>query len=148
MIHLAAAAAVPPPPPDASAPLAVGLLATDGTIQGGLYHAALATAATAAGWPAVRVLTVGDQDATHAVIATVKAGTAGAGEAATLRAQAQELVDAGAAVVITGCTELPLLLHADSAPDFPVPLVDPVTVLAAAVVAHTAGSAASAPTKQ
>ncbi|MEN8640702.1 aspartate/glutamate racemase family protein [Pseudomonas sichuanensis] len=114
----------------------VGLLATSGTLQSRVYHAA-----------AERVglnLMVPDEAAQALVMRAiygeqgVKAGhTTGQCKDDLLTAAAQ-LVEQGARVLILGCTELPLILP--MADDFPigtarVALVDPTNVLAQRCVA-------------
>lgn len=116
---------------------AIGLLATDGTLASRVYH----DAAQAAG---VRLVT---PDAPHQALvmdaiygpAGVKAGhTAGACREALLAAIAH-LADRGAAVIVLGCTELPLIQPQDealAAGGRRVAVLDPTDVLARACVAQ------------
>jgi aspartate racemase len=85
---------------------AVGLLATDGTLDGRIYHDAYAAAGLEALAP-----TVDDQRRVMAAIYAVKRGRAGAEDAAALRDVAARLAAAGAEAVVAACTEVPLLLH-------------------------------------
>lgn len=104
----------------------VGLLATAGTVASRLYH----DAAAAVGLT-VRAPDPADQRRVSAVIAAVKAGTAGPAEAAELSAVLSTLRTAGAGVAIAGCTEIVLALAPDEAA---LPVVDPADVLAHEVV--------------
>lgn len=63
----------------------------------------------------------------------IKAGRRRAAVASGMRTLAVELVEAGAEVVVAGCTEVPLVLHDG---DLPCPLIDSTAVLAAATVAY------------
>lgn len=80
----------------------VGLLATTGTIESGVYHKYL----EGEKW---RVLTPPDQAAVMGMIARIKAGQL-AQAASLLAQQVRALSEAGAEAVILGCTELPLCL--------------------------------------
>lgn len=66
----------------------------------------------------------------------IKAGERGTDLNETMAELARGLVDRGAAVVVAGCTEVPLVLRADA---LPVPLVDSTAVLARATVAYARG---------
>lgn len=112
----------------------VGLLATTGTVAAGLYQRELEAVGTEAVLPDER-----DQDAVMAAIGAVKAGDVDDARR-TLVEAARRLTARGARAVVAGCTEIPLALHAD---DVAVPVVDPATVLAEAVVARVRGRAAS-----
>lgn len=123
--------------PDA-APVRVGLLGTDATLRLGLYQHALAEAATRL-WGVARRLEVVVPDAAgvHAMqqcILQIKAGTTdGVGDRIEGVARAL-VVECGAQCLITGCTELPTCFSEDSHPHFAVPIVSPVSTLAAAIV--------------
>lgn len=119
----------------------VGLLATEGTVEVGLYHQALAR----------RQLQVMEPDAEHQRLITnsiyaptgVKAGKYRRPRV-WLRKAMGYLAHQGAAALILGCTELPLLWHAgEEGPvqPFPlpqgqgsIPVIDATGILAAAVV--------------
>ena len=109
----------------------VGLLATTGTLRSGVYHAAAADAP-------FQLLT--PDAAAQALLMRAIYGERGV-KAGYLDGQCREdlmqalahLVDAGAGVVILGCTELPLLLRESAA--FPlggrsIVLLDPTAILA------------------
>ena len=102
----------------------VGVLATPGGEA--LYTRVL----QARGAKIVR-LTGSDRQAIMACINAVKAGDTGDAPRGEMRRLAGALVAAGAEVVISGCTEVPLLLGPG---DVSVPLVDSAEVLAAACV--------------
>ena len=103
----------------------VGVLATEGTVESGLYERALA----ARGLPAINPEPE-DQKLVGAAIEHVKAGEpeTAAEDFATV---GDHLVARGAEVLIAGCTEIPLVL----APEMvAVPLVDPTRILAEVAV--------------
>lgn len=105
----------------------VGLLATSGTVAAGLYQE----------WFArhhIEVVTPNDDLQERCVMAAihrVKAGDTGSGSTALIAEAGNYLVEHGAEALITGCTELPLIFRDG---DSPVPVIDPTTVLAEAVV--------------
>jgi aspartate racemase len=101
-----------------------GLLATEGTVRSGLYSTAFAEA--------MLQPTLDKQvDVMKAIYQYIKAGNLIDG-CFLLRDVANELVTAGAEMIICGCTEVSLVLK-DS--DLPVPVLDPLQVLAEASVA-------------
>jgi aspartate racemase len=104
----------------------VGILATEGTIAIGLYHAAL----RAQGLEPLQPDEAG-QRLVSAAIAAVKGGDTGPQPGAWLVEASHALIAAGAEVLLAACTELPLVLTAEMVP---VPLLDPTQVLAEAAV--------------
>ncbi len=109
----------------------VGILATAGTIAANLYQQAFERNQLRS------VIPDGEgQERVSVAIASVKAGRAGAEQTELVRASALELVSRGAQVLITACTELPLILTQEQVP---VPLIDPTQVLAEAAVALALG---------
>jgi aspartate racemase len=126
MEEVAAAAAALTP-----VPAAVGLLATSGTVRGRLYHEALARRGIA-----VHAPDAAGQRAVSEAIASVKAGDVGPAVRDRVRAAAEELVRAGAAALVLGCTELPLILAPE---DVPAPLLDGTEILARAAVREGLG---------
>lgn len=102
----------------------IGVLATPGG------EALYADALTERGLEIVRVEGE-DRAAFMAAVFAVKGGEADDAARAEMRRLAAALVDAGAEVVIAGCTEVPLLL---GPADVAVPLVDSAEVLAQACV--------------
>jgi aspartate racemase len=107
-------------------PRAVGLLATPGTVRARLYHRALAARGIA-----VVECTAGDEKEVNAVIHAVKTGDLGRAVRERLRDVAAGLVRRGAAAIILGCTELPLVMEPH---DIAVPLLDGTEILAAAAL--------------
>jgi aspartate racemase len=102
----------------------IGVLATPGG------EALYADALTSAGLEIVR-LEGADREAFMAAVFAFKAGDLTDGPRAEMRRLAGALAEAGAEVIIGGCTEVPLLLRADESP---VPLTDSAEVLARACV--------------
>lgn len=102
----------------------IGVLATPGG------DALYATALEALGVEPVRLNIAGRRTFLEAVF-QVKSGDVGAGPQGLMRGLAAGLVEAGAEVVIGGCTEVPLLIGVG---DVAVPLVDSAEVLAEACV--------------
>jgi aspartate racemase len=104
----------------------VGLLATRGTVKAATYQKAFEALG-------LEVVTPDDpgQAAVTEAIARVKAGDRGAATTALVARAADGLVARGAGVLLTGCTELPIVFHA---PDARVPVVDPTEAVAKAVV--------------
>ena len=103
----------------------VGILATPGG------EALYATALEADGMQPV-LLQGADRNAFLACVYGVKRGDAGPENRAEMARLARALARDGAAVVLAGCTEVPLLLDADAVT---VPLIDSAEVLAQACVA-------------
>jgi aspartate racemase len=105
----------------------VGLLATTGTLRAGRF-------ATDLGRAGLRVLAPdgADQEQVMAAIYAIKgASRPRADIAAEVCAVADRLVHRGAEGVITGCTELPLVLKPG---DLRVPVFDSLTILARAAI--------------
>jgi aspartate racemase len=103
----------------------VGLVATTGTIQGGLYHRELERAG-------IGILTpsAADQAELMEALFAVKAGRIDAARPVVVRI-ARALAEQGAEAVIAGCTEVPLVLTQQ---DLSVPLADATQSLAKAAV--------------
>ncbi|MGH7019416.1 MAG: aspartate/glutamate racemase family protein [Brevundimonas sp.] len=112
----------------------VGLIATTGAVQSGVYHQRLEGDGR-------RVLTPPDQSAVMGVIETIKAGRM-AEALPVLVHQVRTLREAGAEAIVLGCTELPLCL-----PHLPVELqpliVDATEALARASLRALAESDAA-----
>ncbi len=104
----------------------VGLLATTATITVGLYQQALARHGIEAIFPD----SVAQAHIMQAIW-RVKAGDADATATALVADVAASLITRGAAVLVTGCTELPLIFRNG---DAAAPVVDPTQMLAEAVV--------------
>ncbi len=104
----------------------VGVLAAHGTVQLRLYHDRL----EAAGLKAISP-DPGDQEIVQAAIFSVKAGDKGPVVCERIRGVAERLAAQGAELLLTACTELPLILRDG---EVSVPVQDPTEVLAAAAV--------------
>ncbi len=105
----------------------VGLLGTTGTLRAGRFAAALNRAG-------LRVLEpeAADQEQVMAAIYAIKGSSRPRADiAADVCAVAERLVQQGAEGVITGCTELPLVLRPG---DLKVPVFDSLTILARAAI--------------
>ncbi len=110
----------------------VGVLATTGTIQAGLFQRALAGRK-------VDVLVPPDAMQKNVVmkaIYAIKSDGATDGARTLVREAAEDLVHRGAQVVIAGCTEIPLVLQDG---DLSVPVVDPIAILAEAAIDRAGG---------
>ena len=103
----------------------IGLLATSGTVNTGLYHRTLAGHGLE-----VMVPGADTQARVMAAIAAVKKGELEPARAPLVEAAA-ELAGAGAEAIVAGCTEIPLVLQQ---PAVGVPLLDATWVLAKAAV--------------
>ncbi len=78
-----------------------------------------------------------EQESVLSVIYSVKAGDKGPEVRARIRKVAEHLTLAGAELLFTGCTELPLVLQDG---DVSVPVLDPTQVLAQAAVRFARGA--------
>lgn len=103
---------------------AIGLLATTGTLQAGVYRRRGAAVKWIEPEPEVQATQVA------AGIRAVKAGQAGLARPLLLQA-ARHLIDRGARVLLMGCTEVPVAL---AGADVGVPVVDATDALARACV--------------
>lgn len=112
----------------ASAPEArrVGVLATDGLLEAGIYQQALAEAGLEALMPLEDELS-----RLMSLIGRVKAGDKGREVAEAMGALAELLASAGAEVIIAACTEIPLVLPAVNVS---VPVISSTDALARATV--------------
>ncbi len=105
-----------------------GLLATDGTVKSGLYSAAYEEA----GIEILEPTPEKQADVMKAIYQCIKAGNLIDG-GFLLRGVANDLIAGGAEMIICGCTEVSLVLKEG---DLPVPVLDPLQVLAEAAVAE------------
>ncbi len=104
-----------------------GLLATDGTVRSGVYHDLARTYGLDCHVPSVL-----DQKLVMRVIRSIKAGNISGDVSTMLSSVAARLVDAGAEVIVLGCTELSLVrLNTD------VSVVDSLDVLAQNAVQYS-----------
>ena len=111
----------------AGGPASVGVLAADGCLEAWLYQDALARRG-------VKAITCPPQAQARfmALLYRIKGGDLGEEVRAGMASLAQGLIDAGARVIIAGCTEVPLVLGPD---DLAAPLIDSVDALARATIA-------------
>ncbi len=109
----------------------VGVLASTATARLRLYHDRLQARGLQAISPAES-----DQEILQSAIFSVKAGDKGPAVREKVSGVAERLAAQGAQVLLTACTELPLVLQDG---DVKVPVVDPTQVLAAAVVRFARG---------
>ncbi|MEG1849450.1 MAG: amino acid racemase [Oscillospiraceae bacterium] len=111
----------------------VGLLATDGTIQTGVYADAFARQ----GVRAVAPDAAQQQEVMHLIYDGIKAGKP-VFDIGPLTEILAALAAAGAEAVILGCTELPLAF-AQYGVQSPLPLLDPTAVVAASAIRFVGG---------
>ena len=110
-------------------PKSIGLIATAGTVRSGLVSSLFEPAGIRVILPSVR-----DQKRVMAAIygkKGVKAGFTEGRPRELILGVARELVRRGAGAVMSGCTEVPLVLRAS---DLPVPFVEPMAIGARAAV--------------
>lgn len=112
----------------------VGLLATRGTIQSGVYHNVFARHGAR-----VLVPDAQDQERIQEGIFQIKAGSYDGARQGTFESIGSKLAAAGAAAIILGCTEIPLGFHVHRV-DYPV--VNATRVLAQAAVDWALGKRA------
>lgn len=115
----------------------VGLLATCGTVETGLYHQALALHGLLAVTPEA------DEQVNYvdAAIEAVKGGDVSCEVGQRLATAAEHLVTGGAQVLLAACTEIPLVLTPAMVS---VPLLDPTLILAQAAVREATRTPAAA----
>ena len=111
----------------------VGILATTGTLDFGLYHAAL----RAEGLEPLQPDPDDQEQLVTAAIAAVKAGNTAPAIGALLAEAGRRLALAGAEVLLAACTEIPLVLTPAMVS---LPLLDPTQVLAEAAVREATSS--------
>jgi len=115
---------------------AIGLLATTGTLEAGLFQRAFA------GTP-VAVLTPSASAQRHRVMHAIfgKRGIKAVGPSPWSKKlivdAANTLISRGAQLIIAGCTEIPLVLQDG---DLPVPVIDPISVLARVAIERARSS--------
>ncbi len=113
---------------------AIGLLATEGTVATGLFQKAFRRhkIKILEPWPDCQ------RKIMEAIYGKngIKAGFSSGRAARLLREAAAELIEAGARAIIAGCTEIPLALKPDR---LAVPLIDPMTIGARALIRQAGG---------
>jgi aspartate racemase len=110
----------------------VGLMATDGCLDTGIYQRAV----EASGRTAV-IPDAAGKTKLMSLIDAIKGGNKGPDIAAGMQAVATGLVEQGAQVIVGGCTEIPIVFEGD---DFVVPVISSTNVLAQRTVALATGS--------
>jgi aspartate racemase len=103
-----------------------GLIATDGTLKSGLYHRSFSEQDIAIMNPSDDL----QRASMKAIYEHIKTGDLEGGREIVLEV-ASGLLDGGAQAVICGCTEISLVLKDG---DIPVPVIDPLQILAEIVV--------------
>jgi len=111
----------------------VGILATGACLVAGVYQDALQAAGKQPVLPVAD-----DQRECMQLIGLIKAGDTSEDVRKRMAGLAQRLIEAGADVVIAGCTEIPLVLTRN---DIKVPLISSTDVLAKRTVAFATGVA-------
>jgi aspartate racemase len=106
----------------------IGILATTAVVRTGLYAAAFDRCGCRVCYPPAA-----SQDRLMAAIRTIKTGRHGQPEVAVLRAAGDDLVAAGAEVLVVACTELSVIARALA---LGTPVYDASQVLAEAIVRH------------
>jgi len=109
----------------------VGILATIACRVSGVYQSALQATGKSVIFPSDD-----DEQECMRLIARIKAGDAGDEVRKRMTVLAERLIDAGAEVVVAGCTEIPLVLTDDV---IQVPLISSTEVLAKRTVALATG---------
>jgi aspartate racemase len=109
----------------------IGLLATDGCLQAGIYQAGLAAAGLAAEVP-----TADELRELMSLVNSIKAGKHTEATRSAMAGLAEALVSRGAGAIIAGCTEIPLVLGKDAVS---VPLISSTDELAAITVELATG---------
>jgi aspartate racemase len=131
----------------------VGLLATSGTLRAGIYQETARSWAAGLSWISLQDLDGGDRLQEELVMQSVygkvggsrgglKAGyrtdpNTGQPYADQIRLASDYLLEAGADIVVLGCTEIPLALEGE--PPLSVPTLDPMEVAAEAALRIAAG---------
>ncbi|MBT8144003.1 MAG: amino acid racemase [Gammaproteobacteria bacterium] len=110
----------------------IGVLATVGCKASGIYQHALAAENVSVVLP-----DDAETDAFMRLISEIKSGDPGTGTATGMQRLAETLISRGAAGVVAGCTEIPLVLDSSM---IEVPLFSSTDILAEATVAYASGT--------
>ena len=110
----------------------IGLLATTGTVEVGIYHKALKE---------IQVITPDEEGQKKVMDAIygergIKVGYTEGSPRRDILEVAEALIEVGAEAIIMGCTEISLVLNQK---DLSVPLIDPLQILAEVVVKKAKG---------
>jgi len=114
----------------------VGLLATTGTIQTGLFQTSLSHTDMQLVIPPSTVQKNMVMRAIYGIDGIKAIGPSENSKRLLLEAS-ESLIHQGAQAVIAGCTEIPLVLKEG---DLPIPVIDPVSILAMTAIAKARGS--------
>ncbi len=109
----------------------IGVLATDGCLQSGIYQSGLEEAGLAAELPTAEEL-----GEIMTLIEAIKGGRPSENVSRDMAALAEALASRGAGAIIAGCTEIPLVLDADAVS---VPLISSTDALAEITVKLATG---------
>jgi aspartate racemase len=113
----------------------VGLIATSGTVESGLFQKAFEETPVALVCPSPEVQRKNVMEAIYGKKGVKAVGPSEASKALVVEA-ARTLIDQGCQAVIAGCTEIPLVLKDG---DLSVPVIDPPSILARAAIARARG---------
>jgi aspartate racemase len=113
----------------------IGLLATSGTIQSGLFQKALSLSEIELILPTPELQNKKVMEAIFGQGGIKALGPSGKSKRLILVAS-HDLIRQGAQAILAGCTEIPLVLRDG---DLPVPVIDPVAILAKAVIEKAQG---------
>ena len=113
----------------------VGLIATTGTVQAGIFQRFFSKIGKELILPTADIQEKKVMKAIYGKKGIKAIGPADHSRRLILQAS-QALVGRGAQAVIAGCTEVPLVLQED---DLPVPIIDPLTILAQSAIAMARG---------
>lgn len=105
----------------------IGLIGTTGTVRAGIYNRALEKSGVEVIYPPEKL----QDQVMEAIYGNVKAGRTLEGKEIIAKV-ATHLIEEGAEIIIYGCTEVSLVLKSE---DLPVPVVDPLQILAETAVA-------------
>jgi aspartate racemase len=113
----------------------IGLIATEGTIHTGLFQKAFSNNAMELILPTPEVQR---KWVTEAIYGKRGIKAVGPSEHSKrfIREASESLIKQGAQAIIAGCTEVPLVLKGG---DLPIPVIDPISVLASAAVGKAQG---------
>ena len=113
----------------------IGLLATDGTVKIGLYQKVIEQISKELNTRPIGMIVPNakGQCEVDDCILRIKSGDVGADVQRRLLIEARSLTSRGADIIVTGCTELPLVLS-DELLSFCVKFVDPMRILALEII--------------
>jgi len=113
----------------------IGLIATEGTMQTGLFQKALSNNVIELILPTPGVQKKWVMEAIYGKKGIKIVGPSEHAKRLILKAS-ESLIKQGAQAIIAGCTEVPLVLERR---DLPVPVIDPISVLASAAIRKARG---------